>query len=60
MSKQKTTKKIEDTVFSNKRKLELAKDITRLRKYGADEIAEIFGTSRQNINYHMRKESKRE
>lgn len=55
MKKQNTTKKIKGTVFSDQRKLELVMDITRLRRYGANEIAELFGTSRQAINYHMRK-----
>lgn len=57
MSKLKTTKKLKGKVFSDERKLELAKDITRLRRYSADEIASIFNTSRQNINYHMKKEN---
>lgn len=60
MNKRKTTKKHERVFADDERKLQLAKDITRLRRYTADEIAAIFGTSRQLINHHMKKEAKRE
>lgn len=52
----KKNQKGKSRVFADERKLQLAKDITRLRRYSADEIADIFGTSRQIINYHMRAE----
>lgn len=53
MSKHKT---ISNKIFTDQKKLELAKAITTLRRFSADDVAEAFGTSRQNINYHMKKE----
>lgn len=56
MNNIKTTTNPKGKVFSSKTKLELAKAITILRQFTADEVAEAFGTSRQIINYHMKKE----